>query len=482
MVDMRVKTYRAEGARMAENRKSIKRSVLIGCTIFVVLLCLAFSLLSYGIFSSSLYHRYDAELESIVNYVESNVDADDLQQCVKSGKHSAKYDQLQQFLNGMIDEFETEYLYIVIPIDDETGTMMNVISATSEAERAAGEVDRPLLETTDAYSRETIQLYLKAWNTPGISYFEESSEWGAYYTACKPLVASDGEIVALNCADIPINELHEQVRNEVMMGVGLAIVLGLLFGALLIWWLQRNVTGPISELERSARQFADKSHDMKDLRLLTFEVPAISTGNEVESLAGAIDKLSEDMKIYVNEILSAEERVRTAEREAEGMTRMAYQDGLTHVKNKTAYDVYVAELEETMARQNIEFAVVMVDLNDLKGVNDTYGHDRGDQYIIGTCKIMSETLKHSPVFRIGGDEFVSILRGNDFERRQSLVGQLEDHYRESTRDLAREPWQRYSASVGMAVYDSSKDAGYTQVFNRADELMYERKKQLKEQG
>jgi GGDEF domain-containing protein len=53
----------------------------------------------------------------------------------------------------------------------------------------------------------------------------------------------------------------------------------------------------------------------------------------------------------------------------------------------------------------------MFDLNDLKHINDRYGHERGDEYIVNCCRLICQVFKHSPVFRIGGDEFVALLRG-----------------------------------------------------------------------
>jgi len=56
-----------------------------------------------------------------------------------------------------------------------------------------------------------------------------------------------------------------------------------------------------------------------------------------------------------------------------------------------------------------EFGVIGCDVNGLKKINDTLGHKAGDEYICAACKMLCEYFKHSPVFRIGGDEFVVIL-------------------------------------------------------------------------
>ena len=72
----------------------------------------------------------------------------------------------------------------------------------------------------------------------------------------------------------------------------------------------------------------------------------------------------------------------------------------------------VEELKETMkTNKHTKFALVECDINGLKGINDTYGHEIGDVYIVNSCRGICSVFKHSPVFRIGGDEFVVILQG-----------------------------------------------------------------------
>lgn len=463
---------------MANYKKPIQRSLLIGCSLFVLSLCLCLSFQSVFLFSSALYAQYDERLDHILTHIERNADIDDLSECVRTGKPSEKYAELQQLLNKMVDDFGLSYLYSVIPVDDEIGTMLNVVSATSEAERAAGETDLPLLYLSHEYPRKEVERYLSAWEQEGISYFEESSGYGAFYTACKPLRTSDGETVALLCADLSIGDLHRNVNTYVVMNVVLTITIGTLFGIILLIWLRRNVTGPVEALEKSTRSFAEKSHDAKNPEQLSYDAPEIHTLNEVESLADAISRMSQDIKSYIMDILSAEGRIKTAEQKAEGMSRIAYQDALTHVKNKASYNLKTAELAAQIANGEAEFAIVMVDLNHLKLVNDTYGHEKGDKYIVGSCKIISDIYKHSPVYRIGGDEFVIVLQGEDYRNRRTLYDTIERKFREAVENPSAEPWERYSAACGMAEYGGAKETP-EQVARRADEIMYHNKQEMK---
>ena len=452
---------------MTAYKKPIHRSLILGSALFITFMCFILSVQSYLTFSKSLYQRYDDRLDNIVNYVHSQIDADDLYNCVQTKEHSEKYDQLQQTLNGMVDEFELFYLYIVFTRDT---LMINVISATSQAERDRGESDMPLLDSSEAYPYEEIQKYNQVMEQSEIKYFEEDSEWGAAYTACKPLANSSGKNYALICADISIEALHKTVNSYVLYNV-------VLFGIILIIWLRHNVTGPILALERSARKFAETSRNQKDPDDLVFDTPTIHTDNEVESLSKAITQMSKDMKHYVQNILSAEEKAKSAQEAAADMTLLAYKDALTHVGSKVAYDKAIHALEKEISEKPYPFAIVMVDLNDLKTINDGYGHSSGNVYIQGACNIVCNIYRHSPVFRIGGDEFVAILKNSDYECRNDLFTSITKMFLKSEMDTSKDPWERYSAAIGMAEFESGDTVD--EVFKRADKDMYQNKLMMK---
>ena len=132
-------------------------------------------------------------------------------------------------------------------------------------------------------------------------------------------------------------------------------------------------------------------------------------------------------------------------------------------------------MDEDIASGKAVFAVVMTDLNNLKKVNDTYGHEHGNEYITGACHEICTVFQHSPVFRIGGDEFVVLLENSDYERKEELLAELKARFDETCNDMSKEPWERYSAAMGMAAYRPGEDISMDDVFKRADSLMYKDK-------
>ena len=156
------------------------------------------------------------------------------------------------------------------------------------------------------------------------------------------------------------------------------------------------------------------------------------------------------------------------------VTQKAYTDPLTGVKSKQSY----VEAEERMNRRMTEksvsaFRIVVFDLNGLKVVNDTQGHQAGDQYIKDACRIICVTFKHSPVYRIGGDEFVAIMEGEDYDNRDTLLTSFE---KKMDDNLAQ---GKVNIAHGWSDYSPETDNTFREIFERADEKMYERKKQMK---
>jgi len=157
------------------------------------------------------------------------------------------------------------------------------------------------------------------------------------------------------------------------------------------------------------------------------------------------------------------------------------QDALTHVKNRTAYNKYVRNFQNRVNEGEIkEYAVAYFDVNNLKVINDKYGHEAGDAYIRNSCKLICDTFKHSPVFRIGGDEFLSIIYNDDLKNKDLHIADMkkEMDYRASNPDKFS-PAARVSVAMGVAIYDSSHDDDVMSVVNRADVLMYEEKFRMK---
>ncbi len=147
-------------------------------------------------------------------------------------------------------------------------------------------------------------------------------------------------------------------------------------------------------------------------------------------------------------------------------------DELTGVKNKHAY----ADMEQSLDKEIAggacpEIAIAVFDLNDLKLINDTKGHQAGDKYIKDGCRIICKTFTHSPVYRLGGDEFVVVVDGEDYDNLDEIMEKIEKINRKN----------KANGKVVIAAGASrfARDKNVAAVFERADKAMYENKAELK---
>ena len=182
--------------------------------------------------------------------------------------------------------------------------------------------------------------------------------------------------------------------------------------------------------------------------------------------------------------IKAERKVAEEEYIVKDLNKRVYVDALTSVRNKGGYNDFMQKLQTRLndaESEKVEFAIGIFDCNDLKKINDRYGHEKGDVYLKNACHLICKVFQHSPVFRIGGDEFAVVLQNEDFNNREELVGLFETRQSEVNASCKRK-WEEIHVAYGIAVYDDKTDITATDTAARADKLMYENKKAQKEKA
>ena len=163
------------------------------------------------------------------------------------------------------------------------------------------------------------------------------------------------------------------------------------------------------------------------------------------------------------------------------MDELAHKDALTGLKNKAAYNKDTARLDADIVAGKAAFAIIMIDVNYLKRVNDTYGHERGNEYLINACRLVCAIFGETNVYRIGGDEFVVIIEGDKVSLCQYFVKQFKAEMARKAANEALQPWEKISAAVGVAYYQPGVDKSADEVFKRSDAEMYANKLAMKAQ-
>jgi diguanylate cyclase (GGDEF)-like protein len=181
----------------------------------------------------------------------------------------------------------------------------------------------------------------------------------------------------------------------------------------------------------------------------------------------------EDRERLIEEISLLRAKVARLQERVEQLDQLAHQDSLINLPNRRGF---MRELERLIARVDrygINAAMLFVDLDGLKIINDTFGHRTGDEALIQVANLLSSGVRHSDVVaRIGGDEFGILLESSDEEAAHETATRLVDLI--STCEFAHDgEVLPLSVAIGVGMIDALDTA--EAVMERADEAMYLRK-------
>ena len=233
--------------------RPLSRSVTLASIGFFLLLCLVLSVATYRIYTTTMYSRFQSELTSVVNYLETNIDYDDMSECARTYVETEKYKECQVFFDTMIDHYtDIHYIYIMQVLDPDAPINIRSICSANSTYEKENEPEN-VLSLGDGgegwYSADTARRFKEILEGNQDVFFLNPSSWGVDYTLARPMVNSAGEHFALLCADISADELNRAVYRNIYINIAVIILAGILYTALLLWWMRSNVIRPIKLLE-----------------------------------------------------------------------------------------------------------------------------------------------------------------------------------------------------------------------------------------
>ena len=342
-------------------------------------------------------------------------------------------------------------------------------------------------ESTDIYEtgyyeereQELLGIDLADMREPTISH----GDWGWLCSAFYPVYDSTGACVCVAGCDFGMDDVMTQ-RYQLLWYIiigSLLFTAAVMIGAVL--FINKVVVKPLDAMTREMKRFEPSEHlTYKDAGVIDL---AIRSRDEIHEIYEGIRSMQINIVDYLNDVSALQKEKMKAQIEIEDKDKQigqlsieTYKDALTGVGNKAAYIKKTEELNRIIAQGDAEFALVIADINNLKKINDDYGHRAGDTYIKGCSDMICNAFKYSPVFRIGGDEFIIILQGRDYADRKELTDKLRAEFEMTYSNTEADPWLRFSAAVGIAEY-ASDDNTVELVFKRADKLMYDNKADFK---
>ena len=209
--------------------------------------------------------------------------------------------------------------------------------------------------------------------------------------------------------------------------------------------LTGRIVNPIRELTEVSSRIAKGELDQK----IDFQ-----SNDELGSLANSIRKISVELKDYIDYIHG-----------------QAYLDGMTGIRNKAAWLTEENRLDRLIRENMASFTVYVFDVNGLKRMNDTKGHEYGDMLIKDAALLIRTVFGGDKVYRIGGDEFAALSDSASPEESRRQLARFDEQLLDFNRENDKYE-EELAISKGVAVYDPERDEDFAAVFGRADEDMY----------
>ena len=266
-----------------------------------------------------------------------------------------------------------------------------------------------------------------------------------YLRVSKDLV--NGMTLTLSASYDDIRQIRYDISFKIFFAA--AILFGL-FTVIAIF-VVKKIVDPLKKLTEASLKLSGGDYGVEIVHCNTHEINLLSTA--FENMA---------RRLYEREGL---------------LRRSANIDSLTGLRNTTSYTSWAAEFNKGIENKQVDLGMVVLDLNNLKETNDEYGHGVGDELIVTAAKVISEVFQRSPIFRIGGDEFLVVLENENLENREKLFKQFE--FKCANTFINGNVNIPVSIAFGFAKFDPTKDMCLKDVFKRADDAMYENKRKAK---
>ena len=417
-------------------------------------------------FSANMIESYEKHGKEILNLAAEDIVIDHIPDYLSGDYDEAEYAESVRKLNLIPRYFhEVFYLYAYSLNDDG-------LNATYLFDAKVDHDDPYLLGDNYELEDDIRGQIAKHGVGDPLDTVTDDTEWGYLLTVSKPLLDSKGNFQGYLLVDFDLTQARAENRMFIFRLFGVIFAVMLVVFALGMQAVTVRITTPIEKMFLCLSKFRYATYKDREENLRLLNELNIHSNHEIQSLYEALVSSAESNLRYMNEYRKVSEKLGAA-------NEKAHKDVLTGVRNKTAFeDTAMVLLGKMDHEESPEIAVIMADINNLKFVNDKYGHKAGDDYIIGCCKLISDLCKSSKVYRIGGDEFVVILEGNDYKNRELLYQMLRSQFIDAYTDETREPWNRYSVSLGLAEYKST-DSGLSDIMKRADDAMYTEKAAFK---
>ncbi|CAN7520425.1 diguanylate cyclase [Acidovorax sp. 22279] len=263
----------------------------------------------------------------------------------------------------------------------------------------------------------------------------------------------------------PVELAFAEADNTVQLALVIGLTAALLASAL-AWLAARRLSVDLYALADAASAV--------EAGLPGSDIPTMQSSREVQQLSQSLGRMTHRL-LAAREAMEEKVRLRTLELEAanRALDLQARTDALTGLLNRRGFETQMAFAVALARRSSRPLSLITVDVDHFKRVNDTYGHEAGDEVLRRLARTLESRLRGSDVVaRLGGEEFVALLPDTDLEGAQSIAQALVTAMAEQQNPVVG----TITVSAGVATMRSADDNGAA-MLRRGDAALYEAKGQ-----
>lgn len=413
-----------------------------------------------------LMHQSTSAMESLVrknmldisNTAAAFLDGDELGALTEDDVGGPAFNEILEKLTVFQENIDIEFIYAV----RQVGENRFVFTVDPDPVEPADFGDEIIL--TDALIQAG-----KGIATVDVAPAED--QWGNFYTSYSPVFDSDGRVAGIVGVDFDAAWYDTEIRRHTA-SIGIISAISVLVGAGVVLTVANRMRRRFNELNSQLTALS------ADVEALTEEIT--SKPDYAESVTPAAEPAPDPAAVQggedeIEELGAKIQSMQTAmKRYLEYLQVQARTDGLTRIGNTAAYQELLRALEEKIEAGTARFYVVVFDVDDLKGINDKYGHACGDMIIKGAASVISDSFGPGRTFRIGGDEFIAVAEDTEEAELVRRIADMET--RMAAFNRAEKPFPvPLSISAGWTDFRPGQDGSFQEVFARADDQMYRSK-------
>lgn len=254
-----------------------------------------------------------------------------------------------------------------------------------------------------------------------------------------------------------------------LLGLGLCAVVVFV---LVAFRLAQAVSRPIEQLAQAARQI-ERREGVPQFPKATNVHEIAQLSQSIQAMTQSLLQREEELKT-INQTLEQQVRQRTEALEAANrqLEQIATRDALTGLHNRRSFDTKIADYVQIGKRSGRGFAILVIDADHFKHINDTHGHHTGDAVLKRLAQLLTEYTRATDFLaRFGGEEFVVLLPDTTQDQEAQTVA---EKIRAAVEKMDFPTVGKVTVSIGVSHWSPS-DSDTSEIFKRADEALYDAK-------